>query len=788
MKCLILAGGRGERLWPLSRTNFPKQFIKVQKNHSIFQETVARNMAYCDEFIIVTNAAYRPIIANQMEAFQGVSYRCVYEEEPRKTMAAIALGCRELQPSEFVFVVAADHLIDTGDCEGLSYKDAILLAKELARQGKIALFGKAATEIDSRFGYFTENAEYFVEKPKNGTKGTVPPVPFLENGPEGTVPPVPVYQNLGMMVFQSGTLFHELKKLRPEIYKQIMKAKGKPMPEGVLYPKEVLETIEPISIEHALIEPTSRRAGIAIGFSWDDIGSLEDLGKTNLLSEGTAVTRGSEGTEVINRAPDQAVVVNDVDNVLVVNTSDAVYIGRKGSSSFLKGIIRDNAALEPYMEQGRTVYRPWGWYEQLTAGENWSVRRVVILPGKTIYEHSHDKRGEHWTLLEGKARVTVGGKPAVFTKEVSVSVPPKTPHQISNIGETPLQMIETDLGEIRNVHDMRGNAGRDVTEKDLGMDIDALVRLSPAYKDYLWGGTKLRDLYHKPCDWDTIAESWELSAHPDGNSIVASGRHRGVPFGKYLKTIGPEALGWKCAPLQAFPLLIKFIDAKDNLSVQVHPGDDYALEHENEYGKNEMWYVIDAEPGAGLYVGFSRDTSKEEVRARIEDHTIEEILNFCPTRPGDIFFIPAGTVHAIGAGNLICEIQQSSNCTYRLWDYDRRDRYGNPRELHIDKALDVLTYTKYQPADLTIEETNAEEKQIRCKYFETAILSVNAASPRAIPVTDDSFRALVCIRGEGALSTDGETRPVKAGDSFFIPAANRTLSLSGNMTVALTGV
>ena len=147
MKCLILAGGRGERLWPLSRVNFPKQFINVQKNHSIFQETVARNMAFCDEFIIVTNSAYRPIIANQMEAFQGVSYRCVFEEEPRKTLPAITLGCRGLQPSEFVFVVAADHLVDTGDCEGLNYKDAILKAKELAREGKIALFSGSAAEL-----------------------------------------------------------------------------------------------------------------------------------------------------------------------------------------------------------------------------------------------------------------------------------------------------------------------------------------------------------------------------------------------------------------------------------------------------------------------------------------------------------------------------------------------------------------------------------------------------------------------------------------------------------------
>lgn len=779
MKCLILAGGRGERLWPLSRVNFPKQFIKVQKNHSIFQETVARNMAYCDEFIIVTNAAYRPIIANQMEYFQGVSYRCVFEEEPRKTMAAIALSCKGLQPSEFVFVVAADHLVDPGDCEGLGYKDAILRAKELAREGKIALFGKETAEIDSRFGYFTENAERFIEKPNE--EQTLE----LKNDPSVG----PLFQNLGMMVFQVGTLFNELRKLQPGIYKEVRAARGTAAPEGILYTKETLESITPVSIEHALIELTLKRAGIAIGFGWSDIGSLEDLGKTNILSEGTAVTRNSAHTEIINRSPDQAVVVNDVDDILVVNTEDAVYIGKKGSSPLLKGIIRDNPALEPYMEQGRTVYRPWGWYELLTAGEKYSVRRVVILPGKTIYEHSHDQRSEHWTLLEGKARVTVDGSPVGFTAEAPLRIPPKTPHQISNIDKAPLQMIETDLGETRNLADMRGNAGKDVTEADLGLKIDPVIRLIPAYKDYLWGGTKLRDLYHKQCDYDQIAESWELSAHPDGSSVVASGRHKGLPFGKYLKTVGTEALGWKCASLTAFPLLIKFIDARENLSVQVHPYDDYALEHEDEYGKNEMWYVIDAEPGAGLYLGFNQDTTKEEVRRRIEDGTIEKILNFCPTHPGDIFFIPAGTVHAIGAGNLICEIQQSSNATYRLYDYGRKDKFGNPRDLHLGKALDVLVYTKYEPEDLKIEKVTGDETHIRCKYFETTIMKTGPNGTKdSVPVSDESFRAVTCIGGEGAITVDGETLSVRAGDSFFIPAGNKSVALSGAMTLAVTGV
>ena len=783
MKCLILAGGRGERLWPLSRVNFPKQFINVQKNHSIFQETVARNMAYCDEFIIVTNDAYRPIIANQMEIFQGVSYRCVYEEEPRKTMAAIALACKGLQPSEFVFVVAADNLVDTDECDGLSYKDAILKAKELAREGKIVLFGKETTEIDSRFGYFTENAEVFIEKPDEGQRKKL------------NAQIQAVYQNLGMLLFQSGTLFNELKKLRPELLKQIRNAKGVLVPEGMLYPKETLQAIEAVSVEHDLVEHTDRRVGIAVGFGWNDIGSLEDLGKTGILSEGVTITNNSCDTEVINRSSNQAVVVNGLDDVLVVNTADAVYIGKKGASPLLKGIIRDNPALSSYMEQGKTVYRPWGYYELLAVGERYSVRRVVILPGRTIYEHSHDMRCENWTLLEGRAKVTISSKEISFTKETPVSVSPGTPHQISNIGDIPLQMIETDMGEIRNSSDMRGNSGRDVTEKDLGLQTDPIIRLAPAYKDYLWGGTKLRDLYGKQCDYDIIAESWELSAHPDGNSIVASGRHKGLPFAKYLNIIGKEALGWKCAPLQAFPLLIKFIDAKDNLSVQVHPGDDYALEHENEYGKNEMWYVIDAEPGAGLYVGFKKDTSKEEIRQKLKDNTLEDILNFCPTQPGDIFFIPAGTVHAIGAGNLICEIQQSSNSTYRLYDYGRKDKYGNPRELHIEKALDILNYEQYKPADITIEETTesqandnkaSKERHIQCKYFETFILTVSGEV--IIPIHDDSFKALVCIQGAGTLNADGQTHHIKAGESFFLPAVDKAITLLGELTVAITSV
>ncbi len=762
MKCLILAGGRGERLWPLSRNNFPKQFIKVQKNHSIFQETIARNIAYCDEFIIVTNYAYHSIISNQMEAFQGVSYRCVYEEEPQGTTVAIALCSNNLQPSEFVFVVSSDHLIDTSECPGLSYKDAILKAKEYAREGKIVQFGTKATEISSRFGYFTEDGQTFIEKPERKQIKTL----------QGKS----VFQNLGMLLFQNGTLQNELKYYCPDLYTLCKSAQGKRVNDGILF--HAFNDIDKISIERSIIEKSKKRIGLEVGFIWNDIGSLEDLEKTAIVKEGVGVVNEGTGTTIINQSPRQAVVVNDLDNVLVVNTTDAVYIGRKGKSYLLKEILHDNSALVPFTEQGRIFYRPWGYYEQLEEDSNYRVRKVILHPGKTIYKHKHDKRTENWLIIHGCAKISLNRKTQIVRDNDHICVPAGQLHQISNIGEETVLFIETAIGEIHNDDDILTENNSKVTETGLGLAPDPIVKLVPSYKDYLWGGTKLRTLYNKQCDFDVIAESWELSAHPAGNSIISSGRHKGMSFSKYLETVGTEVLGWKCSPLQSFPLLIKFIDAKDNLSVQVHPNDDYALENENEYGKNEMWYVIDSDPDAGLFMGFNRDVNRNEVKQKAIDGTLPEILNFYPTHPGDIFFIPAGTVHAIGAGNLICEIQQSSNSTYRLYDYGRKDKFGNQRELHLNKALDVLDYHQYQPVEL--EKT---EDKIRCKYFEVEVIEVSGE--KRIPLTDDSFYALTCLKGTGKLVLNDEIN-IFAGETVFIPATSDILTIQGNCSLIMT--
>ncbi len=306
---------------------------------------------------------------------------------------------------------------------------------------------------------------------------------------------------------------------------------------------------------------------------------------------------------------------------------------------------------------------------------------------------------------------------------------------------------------------------RDMGEVNLGFEADAFVALKPAYKDYLWGGTRLKELFNKQNDLGIIAESWELSAHPDGQSTVASGKHEGLLFADYLEHIGSDALGWKYQGLNHFPLMIKLIDARDNLSIQVHPNDDYALEHENEYGKSEYWYIIDCEPESFLYIGFNRNVTKEEVKAATLDGTIENLLNKIEVKPGDRFFIPAGTVHAIGKGCLICEIQQNSNSTYRLYDFNRTDKYGNKRHLDIDKALDVINYDKFKDNN-------------ECKYFSVKVKKCQDNGQLAI--TEESFVGLVILEGSGSVEYKDESIKFEKGDCIFIPAQNSRMKMFGN--------
>lgn len=778
MKCLVLAGGRGDRLWPLSRKNYPKQFISLRRNHSLFQETIARNIPFCDEFIIVTNREYQFIVENQMKAFQGITYRLVLEEEGRKTTAAVILPCLQFPQSELMFVVPSDHVI-----EGESYKDDILRAAELAREGYLITFGMDIVRPDPRYGYIRRDQDEIL---KFSEKTDVGHVTDFMNSRQYLL-------NSGMFLFRTGEILQELKQCCPEAYFPCEKAFESRISKGrhTFYEKKVLEKIPAYAIEKSVFERTKKGRVVYGSFKWQDIGSLEDLATAQMEPEKqNQVVYDCSNTTVVNQGSRSIVVANGLSDVTIVNTDDAVYVGRSGESDNLKELMKENPDFHRYFEQGRVIYKPWGTYEILNASARYVVRKVILSVGRTIYAHKHSRRTEHWIIVCGKAKIRLADVEKEYGANDSIEVPENTTHQISNVGEEPLIFMEISTGEMVEERDLISVQSKDLNEAELGYRIEPFVKLLPAYKDYLWGGTKLRDIYGKKCDYDIIAESWELSAHEAGQSIVASGRLKGMLFSDYLQHIGRENCGWKCQSIERFPLMVKFIDAKDNLSIQVHPDDDYALEKEKEYGKNEMWYILSCEEGAGIYCGFKEDVSEKIVKQALRDGNLLSLLNWIPVKKGQAYFIPAGTVHAIGKGILLCEIQQSSNCTYRLYDYDRLDKYGNPRELHIKKALAVMDYHKYvvpeYKSEQVTKDTYSTQILSRCKYFECSSYVIYGTME--LTLEENSFASFLCTEGGGYLSKDGNRMEFHAGDSIFIPKGKGKLTVEGQCEVIVTHI
>ena len=317
----------------------------------------------------------------------------------------------------------------------------------------------------------------------------------------------------------------------------------------------------------------------------------------------------------------------------------------------------------------------------------------------------------------------------------------------------------------------------------------APLLLSPAFKDYLWGGERLKEDYGKKTDMTPLAESWELSCHPAGPSVIENGPWAGKTLAAYLSA-NPQHLRAGAETGAEFPLLIKLIDAAQSLSVQVHPDDEYARTRENgQLGKTEMWYVVDAKPGAGIYYGFKRPTTIEEMEKAICENTLTDLLSWVEAKPGDVFFIPAGTVHAIGAGLLIAEVQQSSNLTYRVYDYGRVGADGKPRELHIAKALDVAKRERPQtPVGPTEPARDVPGGRVQplvaCDRFTVSELAVDGLMEEN--VTPESFVALLCLSGEGALLCGGESYALAKGQSVFLPAGMGACKLAGSMRLLRT--
>ena len=306
------------------------------------------------------------------------------------------------------------------------------------------------------------------------------------------------------------------------------------------------------------------------------------------------------------------------------------------------------------------------------------------------------------------------------------------------------------------------------------------IKLTAPIKDYLWGGTRLKTDFGKITDKEKAAESWELSTHPDGESVVSGGEFDGMTLSQYIKANGgDECIGTRAAEFDFFPILIKLIDAKDNLSIQVHPNDEYAMRVEGEYGKTEMWYIVDCEDDAYLYYGVNRDITKSEFEKRIKNNTLLEILNKVPVKKGDVFFIPSGTIHAICSGILICEVQQNSNTTYRVYDYDRRGADGKPRELHIEKAIDVSLLTP-SPKQA---ETNSNILA-SCKYFTVEKLNDNSD----ITLNKASFRSVTVTDGNATLKLDDVTTSLTKGETVFIPAQDNTATITGDFEAIMAYV
>lgn len=301
-----------------------------------------------------------------------------------------------------------------------------------------------------------------------------------------------------------------------------------------------------------------------------------------------------------------------------------------------------------------------------------------------------------------------------------------------------------------------------------------ILKLIPAGKDYLWGGTRLRDEYGKKIDLAPLAETWECSVHPDGPSRVMNGEFKGQTLADVLKSY-PEYLGTKVKNGE-LPVLVKFIDAKRDLSVQVHPDDEYARKNENQNGKTEMWYVIDADEGASLIYGFQHKVTPEILKEAVDTGTLDKHLQKVGVHKGDVFYVPAGTVHGIGSGILIAEIQESSNVTYRVYDYDRVDKNGKKRELHFDKAIQVMNMgiaseAKQKSRLVKHYPGCSRELLCRCKYFETERIQVTKGF--SFSVKEESFQILMCLDGYGQVETmDADQKPVRfsKGETMFLPA------------------
>ncbi|MCR5419262.1 MAG: cupin domain-containing protein [Lachnospiraceae bacterium] len=813
MKCVVLAGGSGDALWPLSRRNYPKQFIHLHSGRSPFQEAVTRNLPFCDEFWILTNDKYENIVHSQLASFQGLNYRILLEGLGRQTAPVVLLAALEMADEEKLLVVSCDHIIGGGDYNGVIVEAEKLL--DQSRQEDSECIVAVCCPADEQ----SAREHNFFDLYDDGRVDYIPAGFSLQGhcdaGLAGSLPDRGIERlvDSGIFLIGVGEYKSAIRKNKPRLYEGCLalqeKRRGSGAKEGskrYFYPADQMETLSSVSIGDGIYHPWSGAGKVRIvkgDFEWIRLLSLEQVAGIWEDDEHSILV-SSENTRVINRTGNQLVVVNEVPDLLVVNDRDAVYITKADQSSRIKSIIasEDKEQFRGFFDEGDVFYTDWGCKETLERNPDYSVKKLTILPGCSISMHKHEKRSEHWSVVSGVATIIMDGNEKEYQKNESIFVPIGCYHQIRNDQVRELVIIEVSVGEsVREpgVDLIRGNGTDAEPEADQTKTVERqLLKLAPAYKDYLWGGRTLIDAFGMKTDLPKLAESWVLSAHRDGCSRVIEKEVESVSFDCYVRRLGKDGLGWKAQPYDRFPILVKFIDAARSLSVQVHPGDSYAMAHENDYGKNEMWYVISAEEGAFVYLGFERETTPGEVKERIREGTLTQILHKVPVKAGDSVMVPAGCVHAIGEGVLILEVQQSSNATYRLYDYNRLDANGRPRALHLEKALANMDYgpcdTKGGPSGCW-EDMRGYRRLLleQCKYFSVSRLEVDSLAE--IVMDASTFYSVVILSGEGVIEAENtkeggskESLPFTRGDSFFLPAGEKILRIQGKCEAILSHI
>ena len=310
-----------------------------------------------------------------------------------------------------------------------------------------------------------------------------------------------------------------------------------------------------------------------------------------------------------------------------------------------------------------------------------------------------------------------------------------------------------------------------------------MIKFEPLLKQTLWGGDKIIPFKHLNETLESVGESWEISGVKDNETIVSEGEYKGKSLNQLVRELKGKLVGQENYERfgDEFPLLIKFIDARQDLSIQVHPTDEIAHRQGKTRGKTEMWYALESAPGAQLYNGLKQQITPEQYKQMVENDTITDALARYEVNEGDVFFIPAGRIHAIGAGCFVAEIQQTSDVTYRIYDYKRKDKNGNYRELHTELAAESIDYTVLPNYRAEYERTQNEGVQVAsCPYFTTAVYDLT--EPMTLDYTElDSFVILIAVKGEGTIKADGQEKTFKMGDTILLPASTAEVKIEGTV-------